>query len=206
MTEELEKKVDRRVIRGNSSRVENREYITSQDLVLAANELMGGIDLDVASSRIANDYVQADEYYTPQDDGLNCQQWYGSCYLFPPSGAYYWDKENQRWKMTRASSPSLTSSHAVWFRRMYHAWLANEIEQGLYFSNCPDMIRYEPKIFKFPLCILKTVPQLFCNEGGEIKKKQTCTSFVVYFPPQDSAGDAVEHFQKIYEERGHLLL
>lgn len=193
-------------VRSVTARNEGAELITSSDLVMAANELMGGIDLDVASSKVANEYVQATEYYTPSDDGLNSQQWYGSAYLFPPAGAYFWDKKNERWKMTRASSISLTSSHAVWFRRMYHAWLAREIKQGLYFSNCPDMIRYEPKIFKFPMCILRTAPYLLCNKDREVKRKQTCTSFLVYLPPQDASTDAVDTFVKVYGERGHLLV
>ena len=50
--------------------------------------------------------------------------------------AYFWDKKNEKWKMTRASSPSLTSSH-VWFRKLYKSWLAKEIEQGLYFKIVP---------------------------------------------------------------------
>ena len=63
-------------IRGVSARVEGAELITNADLVHAANELLGGIDLDVASSKVANEYVQATEYYTPVDDGLNTHQWY----------------------------------------------------------------------------------------------------------------------------------
>ena len=88
-----------------SSHVEGREYVTCQDLVAAAHSLLGGIDLDVASSDFANTYVEAAKYYTPNQDGLNCKPWYGSVYLFPPSGAYFWDKKRQRWKMTRTSSP-----------------------------------------------------------------------------------------------------
>jgi hypothetical protein len=78
-------------IRGVTARNEGVELITSQDLVQAASELMGGITLDVASSKVANEYVGAENYYTPMDDGLNAQQWYGNCYLFPPAGAYFWD-------------------------------------------------------------------------------------------------------------------
>jgi len=114
-------------------RSEDLELITNYDLVAAAHALLDGIDLDVASSKTANQFVEAKNYFTPSDDGLNCQQWFGSAYLFPPRGAYFWDKKNDKWKMTRASSPTLTSSHAVWFRKMYRAWLSREIKQGLYF-------------------------------------------------------------------------
>ena len=110
-------------VRKVKAHAEEIEWITSSDLICAANELMGGIDLDVASSKIANEYVQAKNFYTPVDDALNTQLWYGNVYLFPPSGAYFWDKKNERWKMTRASALSSTSSHAVWFRRLYHEWI-----------------------------------------------------------------------------------
>ena len=112
-----------------TKRREDLELITNYDLIASAHALLEGIELDVASSKVANTYVEADSYFTPSDDGLNCQQWYGNVYLFPPSGAYFWDKKNDKWKMTRASSPSLTSSHAVWFRKLYKSWLAKEVKQ-----------------------------------------------------------------------------
>lgn len=187
------------------SHVEDRELITNYDLVAAAHGLMGGIDLDVASSKVANGYVEAKEFFTPSDDGLNCQQWYGSVYLFPPSGAYFWDKKNDRWKMTRASSPTLVSSPAVWFRKLYRSWMAREIKQGLFFSNCPDMIRFEQKLFDFPVCILKTAPILLKHTSEGIDKHKTCTSLLVYLPPVNESGDAVERFIDIYSEKGRIL-
>jgi hypothetical protein len=193
-------------VRSISARSEDAELITNSDLIVAANELMDGIELDVASSKKANSYVQAPNFFTPSDDGLNAQQWYGNVYLFPPAGAYFWDKKNERWKMTRASSPSLTSSHAVWFRKLYHAWLAKEIRQGLYFSNCPDMIRYEPKIFSFPVCILRSAPKLLRITSQGEKMQRTCTSLIVYLPPTDRSDDAIERFVDIYTERGHILV
>ena len=57
--------------------------------------------------------------------------------------------------MIRDSSPTLTSSHAAWFGKLYNFWLSVDIKQGLYFTNCPDMIRCEQKIFDFSICILK---------------------------------------------------
>jgi hypothetical protein len=186
-------------------RREDAELITNRDLVNAANAVMGGIDLDVASSAIANEYVGAQEYYTPSQDGLNAQPWFGKVYLFPPSGCYFWDQKNQRWKMTRASSMTLTSSHAVWFRRLYREWIAGEVEQGIYFTNCPDMIRYEQKIFDFPVCILRTAPILMRNIKGEVKPHKTCTSFIVYLPPINDSTAAIERFVEIYSEKGRVI-
>ena len=187
------------------SHVEDRELITNYDLVASAHGLLGGIELDVASSKVANEYVEAQNFFTPSDDALNCQQLYGSVYLFPPSGAYFWDKKNDRWKMTRSSSPTLCSSPAVWFRKLYRSWFAREIKQGLFFSNCPDMIRYEQKIFDFPVCILKTAPTLLKHTSKGIDRHKTCTSLLVYLPPMDDSGNAVETFLDIYSEKGRIL-
>lgn len=186
-------------------RREDLELITNADLVASAHELMGGIDLDVASSKFANEYVNAKHYYTPSDDGLNAQDWFGRVYLFPPSGTYYFDKKNERWKMTRACSSTLTSSHAVWFRRLFKAWFHNEIEEGLYFSNCPDMFRYEQRLFDFPVCILRTVPTLIARTNEEVKKHNTCTSFLVYLQPKRNVEEATQRFLDIYSEKGRVL-
>ena len=186
-------------------RREDLELITNYDLVASAHALLEGIELDVASSKVANKYVEAENFFTPSDDGLNAQQWFGSVYLFPPSGAYFWDKQNDRWKMTRASSPTLTSSHAVWFRKLYNSWLSRDIKQGLYFTNCPDMIRYEQKIFDFPICILRTAPLLLKNTSTGIDKHKTCTSFLVYLPPMDDPTTLTEKFIEIYSEKGRIL-
>ena len=107
--------------------------------------------------------------------------------------------------MTRASSPTLTSSHAVWFRKLYNSWLSNDIRQGLYFTNCPDMIRYEQKIFDFPICILKTAPLLLKNTSIGVSKHKTCTSFLVYLPPILNPTLMTERFIGIYSEKGRIL-
>jgi hypothetical protein len=186
-------------------RKEDQELITNPDLISAAYALLGEIDLDVASSKVANSYIEALNYYTPQDDGLNNIEWFGKVYLFPPSGTYYFDKRLDKWKMTRSNATAITSSHAVWFQRLYRAWWNNEIEQGLYFTNCPDMIRYEQKIFDFPICILKTAPDLIKNSSEGISKHRTCTSMVIYLQPKDNPGGATQKFIDIYEEKGRII-
>jgi len=187
-------------------KVEDLELVTNSDLVASAHALLSGIDLDPASSNFADKYVQAERYFTPTDDGLNNREWAGrNIYLFPPSGAYFYDKNNDRWKMTRASSGSLVSSCALWFRKLRRLWLANQVKEALFFTNTPDIIRYEQTIFDFPICILKTAPTLIKRTSQETGFHKTSTSMIVYLQPQDNSGTATEKFIDIYSSKGRVL-
>jgi len=59
------------------------EWYSPREVVEAARDVLGGIDLDPASCDVANDVVQAAQIYTVDDDGLN-QPWRGRVYLNPP--------------------------------------------------------------------------------------------------------------------------
>jgi len=56
------------------------EYYTPVEIIEAARRVMGGIDLDPASSENANRIVRATRIFTAQDDGLS-QPWNGRVWL-----------------------------------------------------------------------------------------------------------------------------
>lgn len=59
------------------------EWYTPAQYIEAARVVMGSIDLDPASSDVANTVVQASAYYTAHDDGLG-KPWRGNIWLNPP--------------------------------------------------------------------------------------------------------------------------
>jgi phage N-6-adenine-methyltransferase len=62
----------------------NNEWYTPGEIIEAAVAVLGGFDLDPASSEIANRTVRAARFFTEQDDGL-AQEWpIGRIWMNPP--------------------------------------------------------------------------------------------------------------------------
>lgn len=59
------------------------EWYTPADYIAATRNVLGEIDLDPASSSLANATVQAHKFYTKEDDGLK-HKWYGRLFMNPP--------------------------------------------------------------------------------------------------------------------------
>lgn len=62
------------------------EHYSPSNVVSAARLTMGGIDLDPASCLVANQTVQADDFFDALEDGLS-RRWHGRVWLNPPGGS-----------------------------------------------------------------------------------------------------------------------
>lgn len=69
-------------VRGTFGTGEN-EWYTPPEYLDAARDVLGGIDLDPASSDKAQEIIGASQYFTIEDDGL-AHDWHGRVWLNPP--------------------------------------------------------------------------------------------------------------------------
>lgn len=114
----------------------NNEWYTPPEFIKAAREAMGAIDVDPASSAVANRTVGAATFYNVDDDGLT-KPWRGNVWMNPPYaqpliaqfceavGAKYDAKE-----IKRACVLVNNATETAWFQRLLDSASAVCFPQG----------------------------------------------------------------------------
>lgn len=99
------------------------EWYTPKIYIEAARAVMGGIDLDPATSEVANRTVKASTYFTAQDDGLSREWPIGRIWMNPPYSQPLMGQfaEKMAQEIERGSESVVLVNNAtetVWFQRM----------------------------------------------------------------------------------------
>lgn len=153
------------------------EYYTPPEIVEAARAVMGGIDLDPASSPAANERVRAARIYTAADDGLSLP-WWGRVWMNHP-----FSRENNK----------------VWPRKLIAEYRADNVDQARCITFAATSEEWFRPLYDFPMCFLSPRTNYMLPDGT-IKPGVTKGSVVTYFGPR------VATFAGVFSALGRVMI
>jgi hypothetical protein len=139
------------------------EHYTPTDVIVAARNTMGAIDLDPASCSQANDeVVKAARFCSQELDGL-AQHWVGRVWLNPPGG-----------KDERARSRT-----KLWWIKLCEEYLSGRVSQALFLAFNLEFLQVSQAG-----CPLSAMSLPFCIPSKRLKvgRGPTHANAIVYMP------------------------
>ncbi|MCO5159655.1 MAG: phage N-6-adenine-methyltransferase [Mesorhizobium sp.] len=122
-------------VRGTFGTGEN-EWYTPGDHIALARAVLGEIDLDPASSHVANQTVKASRFFSQETNGLE-QEWLGRIWLNPPYAqpaiAHFADKMVAEWEAKRVTAAIVLTHNytdTAWFQKLARAATAMCFTRG----------------------------------------------------------------------------
>lgn len=186
----------------------NDDFISPPELVATTAAFFGGsIDLDPASSEVANSIVQADRFFTWRENGL-VQPWKANnIYLYPPRNVLTGDEQPKDTRLFRKLLRFKKSAQRVWLEHCYQKWLHNEFGQAIIFLTSSEVaLLVTQKIkFDFPFCILAERPKLIREKDLNLVKAKVF-GFLYYLPPQSNYEISIRNFSEHYSNLGRVYI
>lgn len=110
------------------------EWYTPDEYIQSARTVLGTIDLDPATTSVAQEIVAAKKFYTKDDDGLT-KRWFGTVWLNPP---YSYPLVEQ------------FTTHAI------NQYQKGNVKAGIVLTNnCTDAAWFQALIERFPVCFTR---------------------------------------------------
>jgi hypothetical protein len=146
----------------------SNSWMTPTNILESVHVVLGDIDLDPASSEIADARVLSNGYFTERDDGLS-RPWHGRVFINPPGG--------------KRGKESLTG---LFWQKLMNECIAGRVSHAIFLSFSLEALSMTQKyhqvtMLSFPLCVpysrLRFVP-----EDGSKAQSPTHGNVIVYVP------------------------
>jgi hypothetical protein len=155
----------------------NDEYFTPLEIVESARNVLGGIDLDPASSLIANQRIGATRIFTLAEDGLS-QPWAGRVWMNHPFGK---------------------GSNKRWISKLCAEYASGRVAAAVCISFASTSEQWFRPLLNLPQCFLWRRTNYFLPDSS-LKRGVTKGSVVTYF------GLSVERFAQEFSKLGTVKI
>jgi ParB family chromosome partitioning protein len=155
---------------------DQNDWRTPRRFLDAARVVMGGVDLDPASSMEANETVEAARFYTEADDGL-ILPWRGRVWLNPPYGG----------------------QARLFVERLVREYEVGNVTAGLTLVNShPTETAWFQQLFRYTICFVRGRID-FGGPSREVSSSSTHGSAIAYL------GGDVARFAAAFGEFGSVV-
>jgi hypothetical protein len=187
----------------------SQEHYTPSFILEPARKLMGGIDLDPASSDIANERVKAEFYLDKESDGLD-SRWNieylcdhrkdrpSRIFLNPPGG----------------KAPGIPSLQKAFWNKLIGEYQAGRVEQAIFLAFSIELLQTsqngqdDPAFWctSYPFCIpSKRIS--YINQDGNPQKSPPNASAIIYLPPKTRSGvELTDKFSALFSNIGAVVI
>lgn len=186
------------------------EHFTPPEVIEAAARVLGTIDLDPASTALANRYmVKASKYYNARTNGFD-KKWEGTVFLNPPGGRC--DEKG------RLTSRGKNSAAKLWWFNLVNQYQNGGVTAAIFIGFSIEILQTTqahdgttlPCPLDFPICI----PQKrirFWTETGNRKspfvesKSPSHANVIVYLPPEGYGRNHKQAFMRQFGQFGRCI-
>ncbi|MGI0488881.1 DNA N-6-adenine-methyltransferase [Pantanalinema rosaneae CENA516] len=161
---------------------DSNEWYTPEKFIEMARRVMGKIDLDPASSPVAQGIVQAKHYFTQAEDGMQ-QNWWGRVWLNPPYG--------------RCSNELNIYGATAWMQKAITEFESGRVDQAILLVRVSGSRGVRELESKFPRCSVGRIP--FISPVSKNCDRPGHDSLFFYL------GSEVEKFREVFSEIGSVL-
>lgn len=160
---------------------EATEWYTPARYVALVRRVMGGIDLDPASSLAANQTVQARKIYTEADNGL-VLPWQDRVWLNPPY-----------------SKTAGRSNQEIWAEKLIEEFYSDRVSEAILLVKASLGYAWFKKLFQtWPVCLAYDLISFERPGGGKPKPAKLGSAFF-YFGPN------YRKFEAVFSEIGRVI-
>lgn len=137
------------------------EHYTPPAICDRARLVLGGIDLDPCSNDRANTLVQADRYFSADQDGFN-QDWRArTLWMNPPGGRQF-------------QSNRCVSTQSLWVDKLLKHYLGGDVGAALFLSFNLEILRHCQWMLTVPIAVFNERPRYWSwdDELQELRQGQ----------------------------------